>query len=223
MTALAADRNTPWRQAAERVFPVGAAKKIYAGSMVALASTLYAEAATGAAGKLVVGRAEEQVDNSGGLAGDKSVRVSRGVFRWANSAGGDAISNADIGRYCYAVDDQTVAKTDNAGGRSIAGRVIEVDALGVWVETGVAAELSRTASLDFANMAAAASDDQTIAVPGARANDAVTLGLPAAPTAGIVFQAFVSADDVVTVRATNITAGAVNPAAQTIRVTVHKG
>lgn len=76
------------------------------------------------------------------------------------------------------------------------------------------------ASLDFASINAAASEDLTIVLPGAKINDVVWLGLPAAPTAGIVFQAFVSAADTVTVRATNITASPVNPAAQTISVAV---
>lgn len=77
-----------------------------------------------------------------------------------------------------------------------------------------------SASLDFASINAAASEDLTITVPGAKTNDLVLLGLPAAPTAGIIFQAFVSAADTVTVRATNITGSAVNPSAQTISVAV---
>lgn len=77
-----------------------------------------------------------------------------------------------------------------------------------------------TATLDFASIGAAASADLTVTVTGAAANDAVALGLPTAPTAGIIFQTFVSAADTVTVRATNITAGAVDPASATYRVTV---
>lgn len=77
-----------------------------------------------------------------------------------------------------------------------------------------------SASLDFASINAAASEDLTITVPGAKINDSTWIGLPAAPTAGIIFQAFVSAADTVTVRATNITAAPVNPAAQTISVAV---
>jgi hypothetical protein len=88
--------------------------------------------------------------------------------------------------------------------------------------TGVALSktLAASAALDFASIAAAASADLTIAVTGAAVNDTVRLGLPAAPTAGIIFQAFVSAADVVTIRATNITAGAVDPASATYAVTV---
>jgi len=59
-------------------------------------------------------------------------------------------------------------------------------------------------------------------VTGAAVGDRVSLGLPAAPTAGIVFQAFVSAADTVTVRATNITANPVDPASATYKVKVSK-
>lgn len=76
------------------------------------------------------------------------------------------------------------------------------------------------ASLDFASINAAASEDLTITVPGAKINDLTWIGLPAAPTAGLIFQAFVSAADTVTVRATNITGSPINASAQTISVGV---
>lgn len=65
-----------------------------------------------------------------------------------------------------------------------------------------------------------AANDQTVSAPGAKVNDIVLLGLPAAPTAGIVYNAFVSAVDVVTIRAFNVTAGTIDPAAATMRVQV---
>lgn len=80
--------------------------------------------------------------------------------------------------------------------------------------------LTATAALDFGSIAAGASADLTIAVTGAAVNDSVSLGPPPAPTAGIIFEPFVSATNTVTVRATNITGGAIDPASQTFRVTV---
>lgn len=80
--------------------------------------------------------------------------------------------------------------------------------------------VSNTASLDFASIAAGASEDLTITVTGAAVGDSVALGLPAAPTAGIIFQGFVSATNTVTVRATNITGSAVDPSSATYRATV---
>lgn len=79
---------------------------------------------------------------------------------------------------------------------------------------------SASASLDFASIATTASEDLTITVTGAAVGDSVALALPAAPTAGLVFNAFVSATNTVTVRASNITASPVDAAAATYGVTV---
>lgn len=133
MTALASDRNTPERAGDEFVYPVAADAVIYAGAIVMLNASGDATQGATATGQLCVGRAEEQVDNTGGAAGAKTVKVRKGVFRWANSAAGDAITKAEIGDTCYIVDDQTVAKTDGTGTRSAAGKIVDVDADGVWV------------------------------------------------------------------------------------------
>lgn len=85
--------------------------------------------------------------------------------------------------------------------------------------TSIVRVLTATAALDFPSIAAAASADLTITVTGAAVNDGVMLGLPEAPTAGIVYQAFVSTANTATVRATNITAAAIDPPSQTFRVT----
>ena len=82
--------------------------------------------------------------------------------------------------------------------------------------------LTSAAALDFGSIAAVDSEDLTIAVVGAAVGDTVALGLPAAPTAGLVFNGFVSAADTVTVRATNITAGAVDPASASYTAMVFK-
>lgn len=79
-----------------------------------------------------------------------------------------------------------------------------------------------TGVLDFGSISAAASADLTISVTGAAVNDSVSLGLPASPTAGIVFSAFVSSTDTITVRATNITASPVDPSSATYKVKVIK-
>ena len=80
--------------------------------------------------------------------------------------------------------------------------------------------LGASATLNFASIAAAASEDLTITVTGANANNVVALGLPAAPAAGLVFNAFVSAADTVTVRASNITGSAVDAASATYSAVV---
>ena len=80
--------------------------------------------------------------------------------------------------------------------------------------------LTASAALDFPSIAAAGQQSLTITVTGAAVNDEVVMGLPAAPTAGIVFNAFVSATNTVTIRATNVTAAPVDPASATYSVIV---
>ena len=133
MAALAKDRNTPRRDGEFIRVPVKAAETIYAGSLVCSPATGYAEPANAAASLTALGRAEELADNSAGAAGDISVLVRRGVFRWANSQGAGALAGTDIGAKAYFVDDQTVTKA--AAGSSEAGIVLGVDSEGVWVET----------------------------------------------------------------------------------------
>lgn len=131
------DRNTVRREGEELSLPVAAAKKIFAGSLVAKDASGNATPGAVATTLLGMGRAEEYVDNSAGGAGDLTVKIRKGVFAYANSAAGDAITRAEIGKDCYIVDDQTVAKTDGGTTRSIAGRIEDVDTSGVWVSFGV--------------------------------------------------------------------------------------
>lgn len=131
--ALSADRMTDERDGVQLNLPVAASTRIYAGGMTALNSSGYAVPAAATATLTVVGRAEEQVDNSTGAAGDLDIAVKHGVFRYQNSTSTDLITRAEIGDTCYVVDDETVAKTDNSAARPAAGTVVDVDALGVWV------------------------------------------------------------------------------------------
>lgn len=135
MTALAADRNTPRRDGVQFELPVLAAVKIYPGAIVAVRTdTPYARNGITATTLRGAGVAEALADNSAGANGAINVKVRRGVFRFANSASGDLITVGEIGADCYIVDDQTVAKTNGTSTRSVAGKVRDVDADGVWVE-----------------------------------------------------------------------------------------
>jgi hypothetical protein len=131
---LTSDRNTPVRDGANITHPVAASKKIYAGSLVVLNATGYAEPGSTATTLTAAGRAEAQVDNSAGADGALTITVRRGIFCFANHS--DAVTRTEIGKSCYIVDDQTVAKTDGTGTRSVAGKVIDLDGSGVWVEVG---------------------------------------------------------------------------------------
>jgi len=77
-----------------------------------------------------------------------------------------------------------------------------------------------SAVIDFGSIAAATTVTSNVTVAGARANDIVALGLPATLDGGISWDAHVSADDTVTIRATNATAGAIDPASATYKVMV---
>jgi hypothetical protein len=131
--ALIKDRNTKSRLPGNWHYPVAAATKIYGGALVALSAAGYAAGGATATTLVAVGRAEEAVDNSGGAAGDKRVPVSRGVFLFANAVA-DPVVQADVGRDCFIVDDETVAHSSGANTRSVAGKVRAVEAGGVWVE-----------------------------------------------------------------------------------------
>jgi hypothetical protein len=134
MAALTEDRDTPKKDNKKFGLPVAAATKLFAGGIGCLSATGYLVPGSTATTLKAVGRINEQVDNSAGADGDLKVEIDRGLFRFKNSAAADEITNVEIGSDCYIVDDQTVAKTDGGATRSVAGKVRDVDSLGVWVE-----------------------------------------------------------------------------------------
>jgi hypothetical protein len=134
MPAATADRRTPSRNAADFSFPVAAAVKCYAGALAVINAAGYAQPGSVATTHKAVGMFDETVDNTAGANGAVNVKVKRGCFRFANSAAADQITLAEVGSDCYIVDDQTVAKTNGGATRSVAGKVRDVDANGVWVE-----------------------------------------------------------------------------------------
>ena len=135
MAALTQDRNTPELHSPSTLeLPSAAAVVHHAGALAALDAAGNVTPGAVATTLKGLGRVEEAVDNAAGLAGAVTVRVRRGVFRFANSAGVDEIGNADIDADCFIVDDQTVALTNGTNTRSRAGKVWWVDAQGVWVD-----------------------------------------------------------------------------------------
>ena len=134
MAALSADRRVPIRAAEDFEFPVAASTQIFAGAIVCINASSLAVNGSTATGLKCVGIADQAANNSAGIASAIRVKVRRGCFPFANSASTDAITDADIGSACYAVDDQTVAKTSATNTRSVAGVIRDVDSDGVWVE-----------------------------------------------------------------------------------------
>ena len=133
MTAATADRNTFRRAGTNYAFPMKGATKIYTGTLVCLLAGLAVNGRPGT-GLFCAGVAQETVDNTNGTDGAVSIKVRRGeLWRFDNSAGADQITLADVGNDAYIVDDSTVAKTGATNTRSVAGKIRDVDAQGVWI------------------------------------------------------------------------------------------
>ncbi len=135
MTAIATERDTTRRLGNFSAHGVLAAARVLAGTMVALTAAGYAQGGATALNLKCVGMADATADNTAGASGDIKVTARRdGWFRFANSAAGDLITIADTGNSCYMVDNQTVAKTDGGATRSVAGKIRDIDAGGVYIE-----------------------------------------------------------------------------------------
>jgi len=130
-----ADRNTAFMALEMTGYHVKGSTSIDAGKMVALDSTGYAVPAADTAGHIVVGVADEAVDNSSGSNGDETVRVRRGKAFLLDNDTTNTIVQADIGKTVYVTDAETV---DNDGGTNaiVAGRCLGIETAGVWVEIG---------------------------------------------------------------------------------------
>lgn len=158
-------------------------------------------------------------DIANGATGNIQVK---GVFDIAKSTG-VTFSIGDRVYWDAAVDKVTsVAAGNRLIGYATAAGLTADTTLSVSIGEFQSPVLTKSATLDFASIATTASADLTIAVVGAAVGDPVSLGLPAAPAAGLVFLAFVSATDVVTVRAMNMTGTGVDAASASYKVAVHK-
>ena len=158
MSAATAAIDTPERSGPVFNYPLAAATVIYQGTLVALDASGNAVAASDAAALRVVGRAEETVDNSDGSAGDLTINAKRGVFKYANS-GTNAVDADDKGKVCFVEDDNTVAETSTH--KCKAGRVLDVESDGVWVDVGATAEATQVVTDGTTNGTAGAAADLT--------------------------------------------------------------
>jgi len=130
---LTQDRKTPMRDGNLIAVPVNADAVIYAGAIVVITPTGYAERGFAAPDVTYVGRAENSVDNTNGNDGDLAVNVRRGMaFKWKNSST-DPVTQAGLGKPCFIQDDETLAATHNGNTLSAAGVVIGIDPDGVWI------------------------------------------------------------------------------------------
>lgn len=116
MTALSAPRMTDTLHGDHAVvrklrIAIAASVKIWQGAQVMIDGG-YLKPVSALSGKRVVGRACATYDNTTGAAGAIDCEVERGTFGWAIGDSADALVQADIGSIVYAIDDQTVGKTD---------------------------------------------------------------------------------------------------------------
>ena len=156
--AATTEINAPEHPGNIAQYPVAATAKIFAGTLVALDASGDAVPASDAAGLRVIGRAEHNADNTSGAAGDLTILVKRGVFRYANSATA-AVDADDKGKIVFVEDDMTVAETST--NKCKAGRVFDVDADGVWIDTRAAHEATQVVVDGTTNGAAGAAADLT--------------------------------------------------------------
>lgn len=191
--SLSAERNTlkvgALPLATYQTVPVKASTTIYKGALVAL-SAGYAVGASAAPGLVILGRAEETVDNSTGSNGDKTIKVAHGVFIWDVYAS-DAVTQADAGKDVFAYDDHTIAKTDgNSGARSKVGKFLGFadDGTSAMVETlpataNLAQERIESIPVDLASIAAGAFIGPFVMPYSGRITKVEYLGAKAASTA----------------------------------------
>lgn len=117
--------------------PVAASTHIYQGALVAINQSGYLVPASADVSLHVVGVAADESDNSSGSAGALTNAPDRGTFYFTNSSTTSAVTDADVGRPCYVVDDTTVARLSSNGTRPVAGIVEGVDGNGVLVSVGM--------------------------------------------------------------------------------------
>jgi len=121
-----------WLDEAVLVLPVAGNTTIRQGAIVVVDGG-YAKEAPGSATAIAAGRAEADVDNTGGTDGDKTVLVRRGVFRLQVDPA-DPVGPADLLKEVYLSGPDSVAKTDGTGTRPKAGRLLSLEGGYAWVE-----------------------------------------------------------------------------------------
>lgn len=123
MTAITVAKKSLDRQDGDILSFKQGAEKIPEGALVMVNAAGYAVNATDTAGGVVVGVADETVDNSAGSVGDKSIKVRRsGVFTFV-FAGTATI--ADVNTLVYVVDNQTTDLVGVTTNDVLVGRIVE--------------------------------------------------------------------------------------------------
>ena len=134
MTALTQDRNTLRRDGNQIEPPVAAATKIFGGSIVHQHRHGLRRAGIDLDHAQSRGRCRRPRRQQRGRCGRDPRAAAQRPAPLRQQRLGRPHHPGDIGSDCYIVDDQTVAKTSGTNTRSVAGKVFDVDADGVWVD-----------------------------------------------------------------------------------------
>lgn len=127
--------------------PVAAGVKLLAGTIAMISATGFATPGVTGLNLVAAGLADETVDNIAGTAGAVRIRVKPGIHKFINLAG-DPVVAAGLGLDCFVADNQSVAATNGTSTRSRAGKVIRLDADGVFVQLGIGI-LGETMAIDL--------------------------------------------------------------------------
>ena len=123
------ERNTAMREGDIFAYDLAPGVRIHKGTLVVLDAG-YARPGLAKAAALTVGVACESAD---ARAGETRVNVRTGTFLFRAATGKDEITRTEIGKPCFLVDDETVAKTNDSGARPVAGRVRAIEGANVWI------------------------------------------------------------------------------------------
>lgn len=102
------------------------------------------------------------------------------------------------------------------------GQQVSVASLVIGGGATISEVLTTLASIVFTTIAAQGFQDHTITLGGAAVNDAIMLGLPAAPASGVAFNQFVLSAGLVVLRGLNVSTASINPGGAMYRLTALK-
>ncbi len=131
--ALAADKALEYTEGVEVGFPVDDGDKIYAGALTCVNADGYAVPGGDTAGLIFVGVSIEQVDNTLGLDGEKTVRVRRrGLIKMELAT---AITQANVGDNVFLAGDDKVDIAANVTNDIFCGIIAGyIDTTHAWVD-----------------------------------------------------------------------------------------
>ncbi|MBX9944941.1 MAG: hypothetical protein K2Y40_12735 [Reyranella sp.] len=136
MANQAANRYVPSRAVNTITIGAKAATRLWSGSFV------FNDAGVGRGGAPtaatpVLGVNQAEVNNLDGADNALDVVAELGCFPFGIGSAGDALTAADYGKDVFAIDDQTVGKTNGGATRPTAGKLVRIENGQAWVQMPV--------------------------------------------------------------------------------------